>query len=40
MIPTVFTEQLFRVFFRKNDPKLLEKAKRLVLRVFIVIDCL
>ena len=30
MVPQNFEEQEIRIYFRKNDPKSLEKAKRLV----------
>ena len=30
MLPEMFAEQQLRVYFRKNDPQCLEKAKRLV----------
>lgn len=32
MLPEMFAEQHIRVYFRKNDPKLLEKAQRCFLR--------
>ena len=38
MLPEMFAEQHIRVYFRRNDPELLEKAERLVRRVLIVID--
>jgi len=37
MLPEHFAEQHMRVYFRKNDPKSLEKAKRLVNALLIQI---